>query len=221
MGKIDSEFEEFMEKKANQIAERTGLSPTRSKVLTLIKLKKDKSEIADMLEVSKQTVQNHIQDIRSEVSFAQELIDIAGDTHYTDETVYKEFGGELWMFRSGMKYQKTEEKRIEKKIYGSPNGSCLLIEREKVSSQGSLQEKRTRTEFYDGNDIPPHLLRKGQFDSYDVAALHTAFIANAGIDPKFPPSKLVSNSVSVPEVPNEFDYMNSLFESSSDGWVTL
>lgn len=208
------------EERAQNIAERTGLSPTRSKVLTLIKLHKEKDEIADLLDITPRTVQNHIQDLRNEIETATELIDISGQTHYDDTSLFKEFGGSLWMFRSGLRYEKNSDTTIEKKLYGSYHGACLLVERETTENQGSITEERKRTEFYDGNDIPPYLFRQGQFQSYDIAVLHTAFVANAGIDPKYAPSEIVSENVQQSQDKNEFESAQELVESTDDGWIT-
>lgn len=209
------------EERANEIAERTGLSPARSKVLVLIKLHKEIDEIADFLEISSRTVQNHIQDIRAEISNAEELTDIAGTAHYDDETLYKEFGGSLWMFRSGMQYEKNADTTIEKKLYGSYHGACLLVERTITQDQGSVTEERKRTEFYDGNDIPPYLFGGGQYESYEIATLHTAFVANAGIDPKYAPSELVANKDDISYTEDEFAEVQEIVDETDDGWVSL
>lgn len=213
---VPSDFKD----QAESLAERTGLSPTRSKVLVLIKLHKEKDEIADLLDITPRTVQNHIQDLRNEIETANELIDIAGRTHYEDSSLFKEFGGSLWMFRSGLEYEKNDDTTIEKKLYGSYHGACLLIEREITERQGSITEERKRTEFYDGNDIPPYLFRRGQFQSYEVAALHTAFVANAGIDPKYSPSELLSNEQKESEQETSFEDVQDLVNSTDDGWIT-
>lgn len=216
----DNNLPHNFEKIVERLQERTSLPPTRTKVLALIKCQKSKSEIADLLGITERTVQNHIQDLRNEIEFAQELIDIAGRTHYDDSSLYKELGGALWMFRSGLRYEKNADTTIEKKIYGSPHGACLLVEREITENQGSISEERKRTEFYEGNDIPPHLFRAGQYESYDLALLHIAFVAEAGIDPKYGPEELASDEVELPDE-DYFESVTELKQEADDGWVML
>jgi len=208
---------EISDKRLNEFSsifqERTGLSPTRSKVLVLLKTHHSKEEIADRLQVTEQTVQNHIQDIRKEITFAEELTDIAGRTHYDNTSYFKEFAGSVWMFRAGLEYNRNEDTHIQKKLYGSSTGATLLVERETIQEQGSITETRTRTEFYSGNDVPPHLYRQNQFESYTIADLYTTFVATAGIDPKFAPSDLVQNFT-----PEE---QTDRVTVSDDGWVTI
>jgi len=207
---------------SEELSEKTGLSPTRSKVLALIKLKKDKSEIAEYLDISPSTVQNHIQDIRNEIVNSEEILDITQNKKPHSDSLYEEFGGSLWIFKSGMRYVESDSITIEKKIYSSPkSGACLLVERKLVEAQGHSTENIKRTEFYDGNDIPQYLYREGKFNSYQVAALHSSFIANAGIDPTYAPSELVKDSVSIPDIPNEFQYQKQLFTTDSNGWIEL
>jgi hypothetical protein len=217
MSKEQSLPDDF-ESMVDNLCEHTNLPPTRAKVLALIKLRRGKSEIADILDISKSTVQNHIQDLRKEVRAAEELIDMAGTNHYSSgkrtktapvlccsrhgntyyesQNMFEEFGGELWCFRSGMRYHRNSDTSIEKKLYASPNGSCLLVEREIVKKTGEITETRNRTEFYSGNDIPHHMFRKDKFDSPELAKLYVEFLENAGIDPIFSPSELCSTSLS-------------------------
>lgn len=203
---------ERFESVVDRLCETTRLSPTRAKVLALIKLHNDRDDIADILNISRNTVQNHIQDLRKEIDSAEEIVDIAGAAHYGDDTLYKEFGGALWVFRSGMRYQKNKNTHVEKKIYGSPYGSCLMVEREISEKEGRIRETRERTEFYDGNDVPRSLYHKGKFDSFEVAELHVAFIENAGIDPVYSPSDLCSADA-------DRDEFESVKENN--GWIEL
>lgn len=209
-GNLPQGFDQYVE----SIQDQTRLSPTRAKVLVLMKLHNEKDEIADLLGIATKTVQNHIQDLRKELTAAEELIDIAGPTHYANNSLFKEFGGSMWMFRSGCRYEKNSDTRVEKKIYGSPHGACLFVERTITEAQGSITEERTRTEFYDGNDIPPHLYHNNSYSSYEIAVLHTELLANAGIDPKYSPEELVRDSVSVSGEPTDI-------VTERNGWLTL
>lgn len=186
-----------LEYRIEQFAQTTGLSPQRARVLALLKAHKSKDEIADMLDVTQRTVQNHIQDIRAEVKAAQELYDMAGPTHYDDDDYHKEFGGPLWEKRSCITYRVNETTHIEKKVYGSYYGSVLLVTRKYEQQQGTLTETRTRTEFYDGNDIPPHLFRENKFDDAVIALLHIALVAGAGIDPVYGPNEITNDSITI------------------------
>lgn len=202
---------EELDEEIEQFAERLGLPPTRGRVLALLKARKSKAEIAEHLGVTEQTVQNHIQDLRSEIASAEELLDVAGRTHYGDSDLFREFGGSLWLFRTGLKYSKNEDTDIEKKLYGTPYGEILLVEREVTEHHGKITESRTRTEFHSGSDLVPHLLRGRRFESVDIARLYTEFLARSGIDPKHDPSKLAEN-------PNDEQTREI---SENDGWLTF
>lgn len=191
------EMNDELEYRIEQFADRTGLSPQRAKVLALLKAHQSKAEIADMLDVSTRTVQNHIQDLRAEISAAQELYDMAGPAHYDDDDYYREFGGPLWEHRSTITYAVSEDKQVEKKLYGSYHGSVLLVTRDYEQQQGTLTEKRERTEFYDGNDVPPYLFRTNKFDDETIALLHIALVAGAGIDPVYGPDEITADDVTV------------------------
>lgn len=209
--------ETISDSRVEELADRTGLSPQRAKVLALLKLRHSKDEIADILDVSPRTVQNHIQDLRAEIKAAQELYDIAGPAHYDDSDYYREFGGELWEFRSGIRYEVNEDKHVEKKIYGSHHGTTLLVVREFESEQGTLTESRKRIEFYTGNDIPHYLMRKNKFDDAAITLLHVALIAGAGIDPIYSPDVVSKDSVSVPD---DFEIIQKVIDETDAGFMT-
>jgi len=82
-------------------------------------------------------------------------------------------------------------------VYGSYYGSVLLVTRKYEQQQGTLTETRTRTEFYDGNDIPPHLFRENKFDDAVIALLHIALVAGAGIDPVYGPNEITNDSITI------------------------
>lgn len=173
-----------------ELQDRTGLSPTRTKVLALIKMHKGKEQIADMLNITEKTVQNHIQDLRNELSNAEELLNIAGPTHYDNNTLYKEFGGALWIHEAYCKYTHNEDQYTTLTLYSSSSDTYLLVKRTRTEGTGTLEEHKTRTEFYEGADVRTHLYGNKQYDNHMIAKIHTKFLENAGIDPKYSPEQL-------------------------------